>query len=268
LNAIDIQNVTLSVGGAAVLSKISLVVAEGEFVGVLGANGSGKTTLFRAILGLNRPVEGSIAVLGKPVSRGNAEIGYLPQVRTSPPVVALAGSDFLAASVNGHRFGLPFASIDVRREIDRALETVGARDLAKRPLSEMSGGERQRLLIAEALIGNPRLLVLDEPLIGLDPYQQRVVVELVRDLARDLNLTVLFSAHELNQLLSAIGRILYLGRGNAALGTVDDVITPEVLTPLYGAPIQVVRAAGHIFVMSKGQDIERDHHHDNAHGAH
>jgi zinc/manganese transport system ATP-binding protein len=268
LNAIEIQNVTLSVGGEAVLSKISLSVAEGEFVGVLGANGSGKTTLCRAILGLNRPDEGSIIVLGKPVTRGNAAIGYLPQARTTPPVVALAGRDFLAASVNGHRFGLPFASIEARREIDRALETVGARDLAKRPLSEMSGGERQRLLIAEALIGKPRFLLLDEPLIGLDPYQQQVVVELVRDLARDLKLTVLFSAHELNQLLGAIDRVLYLGRGRAALGTVDDVIQSDVLTPLYGAPIEVVRAGGHIFVMSKGHDIEREHSHDHDHHHH
>jgi zinc/manganese transport system ATP-binding protein len=262
LTAISLTNVSLVVGGATVLSKISLAVADGEFVGVLGANGSGKTTLFRAILGLNRPSEGSIAVLGKPVTRGNVEIGYLPQVRTSPPVVALAGRDFLAASIDGHRFGLPFPSAAVQRDIDRVLEIVHARDLAKRPLSAMSGGERQRLLIAEALIGNPKLLLLDEPLIGLDPHQQQVVVALVRDLAHDLKLTVLFSAHELNQLLGAIDRVLYLGRGHAALGTVDDVIKPEVLTPLYGAPIEVVRAGGHIFVMSKGLDIEREHGHD------
>jgi zinc/manganese transport system ATP-binding protein len=268
LNAISLTDVSLSVGGTTVLSKISLAVAEGEFVGVLGANGSGKTTLFRAILGLNRPSQGSISVLGRPVTRGNAEIGYLPQVRTSPPVVALAGRDFLAASIDGHRFGLPFPSAAAQRDIDRVLEIVGARDLATRPLSAMSGGERQRLLIAEALIGKPKLLLLDEPLIGLDPRQQQVVVALVRTLARDLKLTVLFSAHELNQLLGAIDRVLYLGRGHAALGSVEDVIRPEVLTPLYGAPIEVLRAGGHIFVMSKGQDIERDHAHDHDHHHH
>jgi zinc/manganese transport system ATP-binding protein len=129
----------------------------------------------------------------------------------------------------------------------------------------MSGGERQRLLIAEALIGKPRLIILDEPLIGLDPSQQQAVVHLVRDLSRRLGLTVLFSAHELNQLLGAVDRVLYLGNGRAALGTVDDVIRPEVLSPLYGAPIEVVRAGGHIFVMSHGQDIEREHGHDHAH---
>lgn len=268
MNAIELRGATLAVAATPVLSNISFAVAEGEFVGVLGANGSGKTTLFRALLGLNRPLEGSIAVLGKPVTHGNAAIGYLPQVRTSLPNIALTGRDLLAASIDGHRFGLPFASASARREIDRVLETVNARHLAERPLSEMSGGERQRLLIAEALIGNPGLLLLDEPLIGLDPYQQQVVVALVRDLALVLKLTVLFSAHELNQLLGSIDRVLYLGSGRAALGTVEDVIRPEVLTPLYGAPIDVVRAAGHIFVMSRGQDIERGHGHDHDHHHH
>jgi zinc/manganese transport system ATP-binding protein len=272
LSAIQLDHVSLSVGGAAVLTDISLTVAEGEFVGVLGANGSGKTTLFRALLGLTPPAAGTITVLGQSVTRGNPAIGYLPQVRATPPQVPLAGRDFLAASIDGHRFGLPFPSRAAQRDIDRALNLVGARELARRPLSEMSGGERQRLLIAEALIRAPKLLLLDEPLIGLDPRQQQVVVELVRDLAAELKLTVLFSAHELNQLLGAIDRVLYLGRGHAALGTVYAVITPEVLTPLYGAPIEVIRAGGHVFVMSRGQDIERghahDHDHDHHHGPH
>ena len=274
MSAIDLDDTTISVGGRPILSGISLSVAEGEFVGVLGANGAGKTTLFRAILGLVRPTSGTIRVLGKPATRGNAVIGYLPQVRSTPPVVAIAGRDFLAASISGHRFGAPFISAGARREVDRVLETVHAEGLARRPLAEMSGGERQRLLVAEALIGNPRMLVLDEPLIGLDPHQQHLVVDLIRELSRSLKLTVLFSAHELNQLLGAIDRVLYLGRGKAALGTVDEVITPAVLSPLYGAPIEVVRAAGRILVMSRGQIVERDlhaddhahHHHD--HGSH
>lgn len=262
MRAISLDRVTLSVGGKAVLRDISLAVEDGEFVGVLGANGSGKTTLIKALLGLLRPDTGTVSVLGRPVTRGNAAIGYLPQVRGALPLVALAGRDFLAASIAGHRWGLPLVSVAARRDIDRALETVHAEALATRPLSEMSGGERQRLLIAQALVGSPHLLLLDEPLIGLDPYQQQIVVDLVRDLSRDLKLTVLFTAHELNQLLRAVDRVLYLGHGRAALGTVDEVIRPEVLSPLYGAPIEVVRADGHIFVMSHGQDIERDHSHE------
>ena len=263
--AVSLDGVTLSVGETCVLREISLDIAEGEFVGVLGANGAGKTTLFRAILGLKAIDGGTVRVFGAPVRWGNPEIGYLPQVRAAPPTMALAGRDFLAASIAGHRLGLPIVSREAARDIDRVLETVHAEALSRRPLSEMSGGERQRLLIAQALIGKPRMLILDEPLIGLDPHQQHVVVSLVRDLSRAMKLTVLFSAHELNQLLGAIDRVLYLGRGHAALGTVADVIRPEVLSPLYGAPIEVLKAGGHIFVMSHGQDIERDHDHDHDH---
>ena len=265
MNALSLQNVTLAVTGRTVLSDISLAIAEGAFVGVLGPNGAGKTTLLKALLGLIRVRAGTITVLGRPATRGNRAIGYLPQARSAPPAVALNGREFLAAGVNGHRPGLPFVSRRTGREIDRALAIVGAEDLARRPLADMSGGERQRLLIAQALIGAPRLLLLDEPLMSLDPHQQRLVVDLVADLARDLKLTVLLSGHELNQLLPAIDRVLYLGNGSAALGAVDEVVTPQVLSRLYGAPIDVIRANGHVFVMSQGRDIEREHdHHDHA----
>ena len=151
--------------------------------------------------------------------------------------------------------------------IDETLAAVGARDLAERPLSEMSGGERQRLLLAQALLGEPRLLLLDEPLISLDYRYQEAVIELVRRFARDRNITVLFSAHELNQLIGALDRVLYLGNGHAALGTVAEVVTAPVLSRLYGADIDVVRADGHIFVLSRGRDVERaDHLHDEGHG--
>ncbi len=261
-SAVLLDKATLSVGDRAVLEDISLTVGEGEFVGVLGANGAGKTTLFRAILGLHALSAGAISVFGKPVNRGNPAIGYLPQVRSQPPAAALSGRDFLAASIAGNRLGLPFLSAAASRDIDRVLELTHGEALARRPLSEMSGGERQRLLIAQALLGKPRMILFDEPLIGLDPHQQHNVVALVRELSRDLNLTILLSAHELNQLLGAIDRVLYLGHCCAALGTVDEVIRPDVLSRLYDAPIEVLRAGGHIFVMSHGQDIEREHAHE------
>jgi zinc/manganese transport system ATP-binding protein len=265
LTAIALDQVSLSIAGTTILANVTLDVAEGEFVGVLGANGAGKTTLMKAILALLPVQSGTIRVLGERARRGNAAIGYLPQTHAVQLTHRLSGRDFLAASIHGQRWGLPLVSAADAREIDKCLDTVGALHLARRMLLEMSGGERQRLLIAEALIGAPRVLLLDEPLIGLDPHQQRVVVDLVRDLSRRLKLTVLFSAHELNQVLGAIDRVLYLGQGQAALGSVDEVINPTTLTRLYGAPIEVVRTDGHIFVMSGGHVVERDQHHDHAH---
>jgi zinc/manganese transport system ATP-binding protein len=211
---------------------------------------------------------GSIRVLGRPAARGNAAIGYIPQSRSSIGTVRLSGWDFVAGVVDGHRLGLPIIGKAVRVEVDRALELVGAKELGRRPLGETSGGERQRLLLAQALVGRPQLLLLDEPLINLDPRHQHAVVELVKSLQVELGITVLFSAHELNPLLGALDRVLYLGRGQAALGTVDEVITSAVLSRLYGFDIDVVHVKGRIFVMSGDQDVERDVHRHGDGGAH
>ena len=266
LNAIETKALTLSLGGRPVLQDVSLSIRASEFIGVLGPNGSGKTTLMRAILGLVPPAAGTIRVLGAPAARGNAAIGYMPQVRGELADKRLSGWDFVAAVVRGHRLGLPLLNAAGRREVAWALDMVGARDLASRPLAETSGGERQRLLLAQTLIGRPRLLLLDEPLISLDPAYQRAVVELVKSLQTELKIAVLFSAHELNPLLGALDRVLYLGGGHAALGTVDEVITGPVLSRLYGSAIDVVHVNGRIFVMSGGLDMEHDaHRHDDDH---
>ncbi len=265
-DAIAFENVTLALGGRAVLAGVSFAIRAREFVGMLGPNGAGKTTLMRAVLGLLRPQNGVIRVLGRPSTHGNPAIGYMPQIRSRVAGLRLSGWDFVAATWRGHRLGLPHLGRDGRREVAWALEMVGAQDLAHRPLAETSGGEQQRLLLAQALIGRPRLLLLDEPLISLDPHRQREVVALARSLQTELGIAVLFSAHEINPLLGAIDRVLYLGQGQAALGTVDEVITGPVLSRLYGAPIEVVRLGGRIFVMSDGHDMERDmHRHDTAH---
>ncbi|HYZ40402.1 MAG TPA: ABC transporter ATP-binding protein [Stellaceae bacterium] len=264
MNAIEFRHVALRLGGRDVLADVSLEIAAGEFVGVLGPNGAGKTTLMRAVLGLVPANRGTIRVLGRPAARGNPAIGYVPQGRSSGSDLRLRGWDFVAGVVDGHRLGLPFASKATHAEVDRVLDLVGARDLARQPLAEMSGGEQQRLLLAQALIARPQLLLLDEPLVNLDPHYQGDLVGLTRSLRDELGVTILFSAHELNPLLGALDRVLYLGRGQAALGTVDDVITGPVLSRLYGAKIDVVRLKGRIFVMSGSYDVERDHHrHDN-----
>lgn len=268
MSAIALERVSLSIAGKSILVDVSLDIGEGEFIGVLGPNGAGKTTLMRAILGLLKATAGTVTVLGQPARRGNPAIGYLPQVRSTVPGLRLTGRDFVASSLKGSRFGLPFVDAAGRRELDDALAIVGAREIANQPFSEMSGGERQRLLFAQALIGRPRILLLDEPLISLDPRRQKVVVDLAKQLSRDLGITVLFSAHELSQLFGAIDRVLYLGNGQAALGTIDDVITAPVLSRLYGSDIEVVRAAGHIFVLSGEAQVESDphlHDHDDGH---
>ena len=266
--AIELDGVTLELGGRRILDNVSFTVKAGEFVGVLGPNGAGKTTLMRALLGLVPAASGRIRLLGGELARGNPAIGYMPQVRSALAARRLSGRDFVACAVDGHRWGIALGRARTRQAVDEVLSIVGATSLAERPLAELSGGERQRLLLAQCLLGRPRLLLLDEPLISLDPNHQAGVVELVRRVQRELGITVLFSAHELNPLLNAIDRVLYLGNGHAALGTVDEVITAPTLTQLYGAPIDVMRVSGRIFVMSGGVEIEKhDHvHEDDASG--
>jgi zinc/manganese transport system ATP-binding protein len=267
VNVVELDHATIGIGGHSVLADASFAIRPGEFIGVLGPNGAGKTTLMRAILGLLAPSAGSVRVFGGTPLRGNPAIGYLPQVRTVLPDLRLRGLDFIASSVHGERWGLPRLGRADRAAIDDTLALVDARHLADRPLAAVSGGERQRLLLAQALIGEPQLLLLDEPLISLDARHQEIAIAVVRKVCRERGITVLFSAHELNQLLGTLDRVLYLGNGQAVLGTVDEVITAPVLSRLYGADIHVVRMEGHIFVMSRGRDVEHGaHQHEHDHG--
>ena len=273
MNVVELDHATIGIGGHSVLSKVSFAIGPGEFIGVLGPNGAGKTTLMRAILGLLPPSAGHVRVFGRAPQRGDRAIGYLPQVRTVLPDLRVRGLDFIGSSLHGERWGLPSLSRHDKSMIEETLDSVGARDLARRPLSDMSGGERQRLLLAQALIGEPKLLLLDEPLISLDARHQEVAIGVVREVCRERGITVLFSAHELNQLLGTLDRVLYLGNGQAVLGTVDEVVTAPVLSRLFGTDISVVRADGHIFVMSRGRDVERvehshEHGHDHGHHGH
>jgi zinc/manganese transport system ATP-binding protein len=271
MNVVELDRATIGIAGHNILTNVSFAIGPGEFIGVLGPNGAGKTTLMRAILGLLPPCAGHVRIFGRAPQRGDRTIGYLPQVRTVLPDLRVRGLDFIGSSLHGERWGVPSLSRHDKHMIEETLDSVGARDLAKRPLSDMSGGERQRLLLAQALIGEPKLLLLDEPLISLDARHQEVAIGVVRQVCRERGITVLFSAHELNQLLGTLDRVLYLGNGQAVLGTVDEVVTAPVLSRLFGTDISVVRADGHIFVMSRGHDVERvehSHEHGHDHGGH
>jgi zinc/manganese transport system ATP-binding protein len=255
--------VTIARGGRTILAAVSADIRSGEFIAVLGPNGAGKTTLLQAILGLLPPVAGEIRIFGTRPRRGNRAAGYLPQQRTAAADLPLRGWDFVASALNGERWGLPLIGRRGRQETDWALETVAAQTLAHRRLRELSGGELQRLLLAQALLGQPRLLLLDEPLISLDPHFQQAVVGLIKQIQRARGITVLFTAHDLNPLLGVVDRVLYLGHGQAALGTVDEVITDAVLSGLYQTPIEVLRVGGRIVVVSGHGPVEAEaHRHD------
>jgi len=260
VSALRFDKATIKLGRREVLSAVSFAVQDGEFVGMLGANGAGKTTLMRAALGLVPVASGAVSVFDQPATRGNASIGFMPQNRGAVAGLRLTGWDIVASAAIGARFGFVQLDKAARREIDWALDEVGAREFARRSIGELSGGERQLVLLSQALLGRPRLLLLDEPLISLDPAHQKSVVEIARRVCDDLKVAILFSAHELNPLVNAIDRVLYLGGGAAVIGPVEEVVTGPVLSRLYGAPIDVIHVKDRYFVMAGEVDVERDAH--------
>jgi zinc/manganese transport system ATP-binding protein len=263
VSAVELQDVTLIRDGRPILANVSASIGAGEFIGVFGPNGAGKTTLLHAILGLLPAASGAIRVFGQPPGHGSVRAGYLPQKRSSIGDLRLRGWDFVASAYEGHRWGPPILGARGREQVAWALETVEATALAERPLSRLSGGEMQRVLLAQALLGKPKLILLDEPLISLDPRYQQAVVELIKRVQSALGITVLLTAHELNPLLPVMDRVLYLGHGRAALGTTEEVITSPVLSRLYEAPIEVLRLNGRIVVVAAHGEIEAEaHRHD------
>lgn len=250
MKAVAFEGVCLRYGGRITLADATFSIGQGDFIGLLGANGAGKTTLLKAVLGLLRPATGTIRVFGEVARRGNPRIGYVPQFRKPLTELNLSGLDLLLGSAGGQRYGWPFSTRTEQRDVEQALEIAGATELARRPMGSLSGGERQRVLIAQALVGSPKMLLLDEPLVSLDPNRQEDVVALVRDIQRKLGIVVIFCSHELTPLLGKIDGVLYLGGQKAAIGPVDAVIRPDVLSSLYGAPIDVVHAGGRTFVVA------------------
>jgi zinc/manganese transport system ATP-binding protein len=251
---LSVQGVGARLGGRPVLTDIDFSIAAGEFTGLIGANGAGKTTLFRVILGTTGVTGGSVLVGGAPRSRRNPLIGYVPQKFALDPDLPLRARDLVSLGIDGHRLGFSLPSAHRRRAVEQMLEAVGARDLADVRVGELSGGEQQRVLIGHALIGGPKLLLLDEPLANLDLRSAGEVVSLVARIAREQRVAVLISAHEINPLLPVMDRIVYLAGGRAVHGRADEVVRGEVLSKLYGHHVDVLRVHGRILVVAGAGD--------------
>ena len=255
-------NLAAGYPGHPVWSEATFSVTQGEFVAVLGPNGAGKSTLLRVLLGLLPPLAGDIRVLGEAPRRGNPNIGYVPQGRTLDAGAAVRGTDLVGFGIDGHHWGvrLPGSQRAFAATVTAALDAVGALAYAWRRVSQMSGGERQRLLLAQALVGNPKLLLLDEPLANLDVRNEAAMVDVIADVARSRGIAVMLVAHDLNPLARVIDRVCYVAGGGVATGAPDEIVSGPVLSKLYGAPIEVLSdSRGRRFVVGLDQETAHPH---------
>jgi zinc/manganese transport system ATP-binding protein len=273
--AIEVDGAAVRIGRRTIWSDVSMQMRRGEFVALLGSNGSGKSTLLKAALGALPLSQGRIAVLGRSPGATGSAIGYLPQRRSFAAGTRLRGLDIVRLGLDGDRWGLPlplpWGGSRARRRatserVAEVIELVGASDYAARAIGELSGGEQQRLLIAQALVRRPQLLLLDEPLDSLDLANQAAVAALVARVCRSAGVATLLVAHDVNPLLPYLDRVVYLAGGRAVEGPVEQVVTTDTLSRLYGAPVEVLRASdGRLVVV--GQPEPPAHHHDrHAHG--
>jgi zinc/manganese transport system ATP-binding protein len=245
--AVAFREAAARLGGRTIWSDLSLSVAHGEFVAVLGPNGAGKSTLIKVVLGLVRLAGGRASVLGRPPGEANDKIGYLPQRRNFDAGTRIRGVDIVSLGLDGARWGIPIPGLPSRARaaarVAEVLDLVDASAYAGKPIGELSGGEQQRLLIAQALVRRPELLLLDEPLDSLDLPNQAAVAALVRRICREENVAVLLVAHDINPIISYLDRVVYIAAGTAVEGSPEQVISSETLSRLYGAPIEVLRAS-------------------------
>jgi zinc/manganese transport system ATP-binding protein len=273
-DVVRVEDAAAVMGGRPVWSQLSVSVRAGEFVAVLGPNGAGKSTLLKVLLGLVPVASGTVQVLGERPGVRSDRIGYLPQRRVFDASTRIRGIDVVRLGLDGDRWGLPMPAWlggarakAARRRVDEVIDLVGATGYAGRPIGECSGGEQQRLLIAQALARRPDLLILDEPLDSLDVTNQASVSALLREVCRSQGVAVLLVAHDVNPLMSSLDRVIYLAHGTGVQGTPEQVITAETLSALYGTSIDVLRDRRGRLVVVGQPDAPPGEHHDQHGGA-
>ena len=248
--AVSLRGAALRFGTRTLWDGLDLDVAPGEFIAVLGPNGSGKTTLLRVLLGIQPLHAGQVLVEGRPPARGSRAIGYIPQQKALAEDLPLRARDLVGLGLDGHRPGLGLRGRGPRREkVAAALASVGAQRYADAPVGRLSGGEQQRLRVAQALVGDPSVLLCDEPLLSLDLAHQQVVSSLIDQRRRAANTAVVFVTHEINPILPLVDRVLYLVDGRFRVGTPDEVMTSETLSELYRTDVDVLRVRGRLVVV-------------------
>ncbi|MGW4485885.1 metal ABC transporter ATP-binding protein [Amycolatopsis sp. NPDC004368] len=263
--AVRVRGAGLAFGSRTLWSGLDLDVEQGEFLAILGPNGSGKSSLLKALLGMQSLSAGTVEIAGGRPGGANRKVGYIPQQRAIDDGLTLRGVDLVGLGLDGHRWGPGlFGGRERRRRVAEAIEAVGGTAYAKQPIGRLSGGEQQRLRVAQSLVGDPSVLLCDEPLLSLDLAHQRAVSELIDRRRRTADTAVLFVTHEINPVLPFVDRVVYLVNGSFRIGKPDEVMNSETLSELYGTRVEVLRVGGQIHIAGAQSHLCEDqpHHHE------
>ncbi len=246
---VSFDNATLGYGRRVILSNLTFSIPEGDFLGIVGPNGSGKTTILRAILKSSNPLGGTVT------HAPGLRYGYVPQRDQVDYNFPLKVQDVVMMG-RYDRVGLGRRPGRKDRDLAHsALEHVGILELAEQPLNALSGGQKQRTLIARALVGDPNVLILDEPTNGMDLVSTTQILGLVRQLHERDGLTVLMVSHALNEVANYVERIALVMNGGFRIGTVGEIMSSAVLSDMYGIPVDVDCVNGHRIVVARREPL-------------
>ena len=250
-SVIQLRQASLKLAGRWLWHDLDLAVKAGEFIAILGPNGSGKTSLLKVLLGLQPLNAGIVTVHGRPPRRGNPSIGYIPQQKSFDAGLPIRGRDLVRLGITGYHYGFGYEGgrSQLEAKVQQAIDAVGAASYADLPIGLLSGGEQQRLRIAQALVSQPSILLCDEPLLSLDLASQQSITKLIQDYRTASQAAVLFVTHEVNPVLPWVDRILYLANGRWVVDTPDKVLHSKTLSELYDTRIDVLRVRGRVLVV-------------------
>ncbi len=256
---LSLENIYVSLAKRPILQNVTLEIEKGEFYGLIGSNGAGKTTLLKLMLGLLKQDSGKIETRQPKDATRQRLIGYVPQKIEFDRDIPLRARDLVGLGVDGHKFGISLSNKKKWEQVNDILRAVNALEFADAKIGALSGGQQQKIMIAHALVGNPSVLLLDEPLANLDLKSQHEVIELVNKLRVENNISIIFSAHDMNPLLDVMDKIIYIANGKIAVGKVSEIINSETLTDLYGYPVDVLTYRNRLIVLT-GNETEGLHH--------